>query len=122
VSHPGINFLIKHIGCIFRRLFSLALEDVKHGEELSSTFRLLPSAVEKHFLREFDDLLWGLMVRVASVTHDALEPMVRSVAFEYERWRVSLTLTMPHSHDNHSLVLDRRPELANVQCTSSRKR
>jgi hypothetical protein len=76
VSHPGINFLIKHIGCIFRRLFSLALEDVKHGEELSSTFRLLPSAVEKHFLKEFDELLWGLMVKVASVTHDALEPMV----------------------------------------------
>jgi hypothetical protein len=77
VSHPGINYLIKHIGCIFRRLFSLALDDVKQGEELSATFRLLPTAVEKHFLKEFDDLLWLLMVRVASTTHVALEPMVR---------------------------------------------
>jgi Dynamin family len=77
VTHPGINYLIKHVGCIFRRLFSLALEDVKHGEELSATFKLLPTAVEKHFLIEFDDLLWGLMENVASMTHLALEPMVR---------------------------------------------
>ena len=26
VSHPGINYLIKHVGSIFRRLFTLALE------------------------------------------------------------------------------------------------
>ena len=77
ISHPGINYLIKHIGCIFRRLFSLALEDVKQGEELSSTFRLLPSAVEKHFLNEFDTLLWKLMEDVASMSHQSLEPMVR---------------------------------------------
>jgi hypothetical protein len=78
VSHPGINYLIKHIGCIFRRLFSLALDDVKQGEELSSTFRLLPTAVEKHFLNEFDTLLWKLMEGVASMSHQSLEPMVRT--------------------------------------------
>ena len=76
VSHPGIN-LIKHIGCIFRRLFSLALEDVKKGEELSSTFRLLPTAVEKHFINEFDILLWKLMEDVALMSHQSLEPMER---------------------------------------------
>lgn len=78
VSHPGINYLIKHVGCIFRRLFSLALEDVKQGEELSATFKLLPAAVEKHFLKEFDDLLWGLLQNVAYTTHLSLEPMVRT--------------------------------------------
>ena len=81
VSHPGINYLIKHIGCIFRRLFTLALEDVKQGEELSSTFRLLPTAVEKHFLNEFDILLWNLMEDVASTSHTSLEPMVGSWSF-----------------------------------------
>jgi Dynamin family len=77
VSHPGINFLIKHIGYIFRRLFTVALDDVKQGEEMSSTFQLLPSAVEKHFLKEFDDLLWKLMVQAAMQTHNSMEPMVR---------------------------------------------
>jgi hypothetical protein len=76
VSHPGINYLIKHVGCIFRRLFSLALEDIKTGEQLSSTFKLLPTAVEKHFLKEFDVMLWALMQNAANMTHLALEPMV----------------------------------------------
>ena len=42
VSHPGINYLIKHVGSIFRRLMGLALEDIKHGEEFSAVFKLLP--------------------------------------------------------------------------------
>jgi hypothetical protein len=75
-SHPGINYLIKHVGSIFRSLFSIALEDVKQGERLSATFKLLPTAVEKHFLAEFDDMLWDLMSDAASKTHCSLEPMV----------------------------------------------
>ncbi len=76
VSHPGINFLIKHVGSIFRRLFTLALDDVKCGEEFSSTFKLLPNQVEKHLVSEFDHMLWTLMEYVASQTHCSLEPMV----------------------------------------------
>lgn len=76
VSHPGINYLIKHVGNIFRRLFVLALDDVKKGEEFSATFKLLPTPVEKHLVCEFDDMLWHLMKNVADKTHCALEPMV----------------------------------------------
>jgi hypothetical protein len=79
VSHPGINFLIKHVGSIFRRLFTLALDDVKCGEEFSSTFKLLPNQVEKHLVSEFDHMLWTLMEYVASQTHCSLEPMYSTV-------------------------------------------
>ena len=78
VSHPGINYLIKHVGTVFRRLFSLALDDVKMGEEFSATFKMLPTAVEKYLVCEFDSMLWGLMENVSSQTHGALEPMVSS--------------------------------------------
>lgn len=76
VSHPGINYLIKHVGSIFRRLFSLALEDVKEGEELSETFKLLPMSVERYLVYQFDQMLWGLMKEVGEQTHCSLEPMV----------------------------------------------
>ena len=76
VSHPGINYLIKHVGSIFRRLFTLALDDVKHGEEFSATFKLLPTTVEKHLIGEFDNMLWDLLQSAANRTHCSLEPMV----------------------------------------------
>ena len=78
VSHPGINYLIKHIGCILRRLFALAIDDVKQDGELSLSFRLLPTAVEEKFLCEFDTFLWKLLEDVASTSHKALIPMVRT--------------------------------------------
>ena len=79
ISHPGINFLIKHVGSILRRLFSIALEDVKHGDELSATFKLVPTAVESHLVRMFDDMLWELMVNAAEKSHLSLEPMYSSL-------------------------------------------
>jgi hypothetical protein len=79
-SHPGINYLIKHVGSIFRRLFTLALDDVKQGEEFSATFKLLPRSVEKHLIGEFDDMLWDLLQSVAEQTHCSLEPMVSLAA------------------------------------------
>jgi len=79
VSHPGINYLIKHVGLIFRRLFALALEDIKHGEEFSDTFQQLPPAVEKHLVAEFDCMLWELMRNAAEQTHRSLEPMYSTV-------------------------------------------
>ncbi|CAB9501388.1 dynamin-like protein C-like [Seminavis robusta] len=77
--HPGINYLIKHVGCIFRNLFYMALEDVKHGERLSDTFKLLPTSLEKLFLKEFDAMLWGLMQKAADKTHCSLEPMYETI-------------------------------------------
>ena len=79
VSHPGINYLIKHVGSIFRRLFSLALDDIKQGEKFSATFKLLPTAVERFLISEFDSMLWALMTNVADKTHCSLEPMYSTV-------------------------------------------
>jgi len=77
VTHPGINYLIKHVGSIFRRLFLLALDDVKQGEQFSSVFKLMPTAVERYLNQEFDNMLWNLMKLAADKTHCSLEPMVR---------------------------------------------
>lgn len=79
VSHPGINYLIKHVGTIFRRLFGLALDDIKQGEQFSATFKLLPTAVERFLVSEFDEMLWKLMLNVAEKTHCSLEPMYSTV-------------------------------------------
>lgn len=79
VSHPGINYLIKHVGNIFRRLFQIAMDDIRHGERFSATFKLLPRGVEKYLTQQFDDVLWGLMKNAAEKTHLALEPMYSTV-------------------------------------------
>jgi len=78
-SHPGINYLIKHIGIIFKRFFRIALEDVKHGEILSSSFKALPTALETYLNTKFDSLLWDVMESAAEKAHDALEPLYSSI-------------------------------------------
>eukprot|EP00923_Selenidium_pygospionis_P053396 GHVN01092496.1.p1 GENE.GHVN01092496.1~~GHVN01092496.1.p1 ORF type:complete len:876 (-),score=178.78 GHVN01092496.1:187-2814(-) len=79
VSHPGINYLIKHIGSIFRRLFLMALDDVKRGEALSSLYNLLPDAIEKFLTADFDKMLWTLMETASQQTHTSMEPMYSTV-------------------------------------------
>lgn len=79
VSHPKVNYFIKHIGHIFRRTFALALDDVKTGETFSSTLQLVPTGVEGYMSSRFDDELWALMETVADKTHCALEPMYGTV-------------------------------------------
>jgi hypothetical protein len=79
VSHPGINYLVKHIGSIIRRLFSLALEDIKEGDELSHTFRMVPPAVERHLVAKFEVMLWDLLQNAADKIHCALEPMYSTI-------------------------------------------
>jgi hypothetical protein len=51
--HPGINYLMKHIGSILRSLIELAFEDVKTGEIMSSKYNLLPPSVEKYLHTKF---------------------------------------------------------------------
>ena len=79
VSHPGVNYLIKHVGTIFRRLFGLALNDAKLGEEFSATFKLLPKAVEKYLMIQFDEMLWSVMSGAAEKIHCSLAPMYSTV-------------------------------------------
>ena len=73
--HPGINFLIKHVGQIFRRMFGIALEDVKQRDEFSATLKLMPSSVESFLGGKFDDMLWKVMEDAANSSHEALAPM-----------------------------------------------
>ncbi|CAD7922318.1 unnamed protein product [Amoebophrya sp. A25] len=79
VTHPGINFFVKHVGSIFRRLFSLALDDIRKGEEFSVTFQLLPTTVERFLSKEFDDMLWKLMKSATDKIHCSLEPMYSTI-------------------------------------------
>lgn len=79
ISHPGINYLVKHVGSIFRSLFRIALEDIQHGERYSATFKLLPRGVERYLAQHFDDVLWELMKNAAEKTHLSLEPMYSTV-------------------------------------------
>lgn len=74
-SHPGINFLIKHVGQIFRRMFGIALEDVKQRDEFSATLKLIPSNVETFLTGKFDEMLWKVMEDAANSSHEALAPM-----------------------------------------------
>lgn len=79
VTHPGINFFVKHVGSIFRRLFSIALEDAKQGEALSAAFQLLPPHVENWLAKQYDALVWDLMMNASKHLHFALEPMYTTV-------------------------------------------
>lgn len=79
VSHPGINYLIKHVGCIFRRLFAIAMEDIKNGSEFSAEFSLMPGGIERFLASEYDDMLWALLQKVATETQMSLEPMYSTI-------------------------------------------
>ena len=79
ISHPGINYLVKHVGSIFRRLFTVALDDIKQGEELSAKFKLIPNGVEKFLIQEFDDMLWGLLEEASKHVHVSSEPMYSTI-------------------------------------------
>lgn len=79
VSQPGVNFLIKHAGSIFRRLFIVALEDVKKGEQFSRMYSNLPGGVEKQMITQYEEMLWGLMEKAAEATHLSLEPMFSTI-------------------------------------------
>lgn len=62
-----------------RRLFGIALEDVKEGDEISKTLKLLPPTVERDLIQMFDETLWTLMKDAADKSHIALEPMYSSL-------------------------------------------
>jgi Dynamin family len=79
VSHPGLNYLIKHVGAIFRRLFMIALDDVRQGEEYSAEFKQIPPGLERFLVNEFDDMLWSLMIEVSDAVHSSMEPMYSSI-------------------------------------------
>lgn len=79
VSHPGLNYVVKHVGSIFRRLFPIALEDVKQGERFSAEFKQLPTGVERFLQAEFDETLWSLLEKVSNEVHSSMEPMFSSI-------------------------------------------
>ena len=79
VSHPGLNYVVKHVGSIFRRLFTIALEDVKQGEKFSAEFKQIPTGVERFLQSEFDDMLWNLLVNASNEVHSSMEPMYSSI-------------------------------------------
>jgi hypothetical protein len=118
LSNPGINYLIKHVGCIVRGLFSLAFYDVKSGGKLSSAFMLIPEATEKFLRKEFDNMLWGLMQEAANKALISLEPMYTTIdpfLPTFQSFDVDFTeircLVERRQHDemqyqDHSTVLD----------------
>ena len=79
VSEPGLNFIVKHVGCIFRRLFMIALNDVRQGEEFSAEFQLIPTGLERFLVSEFDEMLWDLLVKASSELNSSMEPMYSTI-------------------------------------------
>jgi hypothetical protein len=57
----------------------LALDDIKEGEQFSSTFKLLPSVVEKYLIMQFESMLWDLMQEASDQTHSSLEPTYSTI-------------------------------------------
>jgi hypothetical protein len=57
----------------------VALDDIKEGEHFPSTFKLLPSAVEKYLITQFESMLWDLMQEASDQTHNSLEPMYSTI-------------------------------------------
>ncbi|GAX29312.1 hypothetical protein FisN_16Hh254 [Fistulifera solaris] len=79
VSEPGMNFIAKHVGCIFRRLFMVALNDVRQGEEFSAEFQLIPTGLERFLVGKFDEMLWDLLVKASSELNSSMEPMYSTI-------------------------------------------
>lgn len=72
--HPGINFLINHVGTIFRKLFQVALMDIKMRSVDTSRIIEICPGLESCLAAKFDDMLWILMQNAAEKTHVAMEP------------------------------------------------
>jgi tRNA(Glu) U13 pseudouridine synthase TruD len=104
---------VKHVGSLLRRLFSLALEDIKQGEEFSAAFKLLPNAVEKHLLSAFDTMLWDRMTEAADKTHSAMEPMYTTINPNLPTFHAS---DAPHYNNSEEETYDERRRL----CQSSK--
>ena len=79
ITHPGINYLVKHIGYILQRLFHLSLEDIMEDQPNSKTYRLLPDAVQHHLIDEFNNMLLNLMNEAAKNVHTSLKPMYSTI-------------------------------------------
>ena len=98
VSHPGLNFVIKHVGSIFRRLFTVAIEDVKKGEKFSAEFKQIPTGVERFLQAEFDDILWGLLVKASNGVHSSMEPMYSSIDPNLPTFQCKRILNQSQNH------------------------
>ena len=75
IYHPSINYLIKHVGCIFRRLFTIAMEEIKKGSECSAEVKHIPGHIERHLFSIYDDMLWTLLEKASTEIHSSIEPM-----------------------------------------------
>ncbi|KAL7554148.1 hypothetical protein ACHAWF_018970 [Thalassiosira exigua] len=72
--HPGINFLIKHVGTVFRNLFQVGLKDMKQRSVDTNRLLEICPGLENAITDRFDDMLWLLMQNAADNTHLSLEP------------------------------------------------
>ena len=69
---PGINYLIKHVGSIFRSLFQAALIDMTYQN--SNTEQLMKNCplLKTHLKNTFDSMVWDLMTNAAGNFHMSL--------------------------------------------------
>ena len=74
ISPQQINFFIKHVGAIFRKLFQVALAGTKRCVDSNRLLEVCPG-LERRLTDEFDERLWMLMETAADKTHLSLEPM-----------------------------------------------
>jgi hypothetical protein len=75
VSESGLNFIVKHIGSILRRLFKIALKNVCQGKESPTEFQLIPGGVKSFLVGHYNEMLWELMKEASLKLNSAVEPM-----------------------------------------------
>lgn len=67
--HPGINFLIKHAGAIFKHLFTVAMKDIKLQDVKMGRLLDISPGLEGRLSDEFDKVLWDLMQNASDKMH-----------------------------------------------------
>ena len=62
VTETSINYFIKHVLFIYRRLIKVAMADLKQGEKVSKLLRQVPQPIEEWIVRTYEELVWRLGV------------------------------------------------------------
>ena len=85
--HPGINFLIKHVGAIYQHLFQVAVRDTKLWDTKMLRLLEICPGLESRLAVQFDDMLWDLMQNAARQTYLSMKP-----------WYSCLNPNLPNFH------------------------
>lgn len=79
VAEAGVNYFVKHVLYIFRRLVHVAFEDARSGEMCSAMFKSMPSTLHRWLVRQYDEMLWELGCDAVKKCQVSMEPFYSTV-------------------------------------------